>query len=75
MPKLPQLTGRVVVAALQRHGFTIDRVHGSHHILRKVGHRFTVSVPVHAGKNVNPFTLKNILRQAGLTEQEFLTSL
>jgi predicted RNA binding protein YcfA (HicA-like mRNA interferase family) len=75
MPKLPQVPGRVVITALQRNGFTIDRIKGSHHILRKEGHRITVSVPVHSGRNVNPFTLKNILRQAGLTDQEFLDSI
>lgn len=72
MARLPQLSGREVISALQREGFVVDRITGSHHIMVKQGHRFNVSVPIHGSKPVNPFTLKNILKQAMISHERFL---
>jgi predicted RNA binding protein YcfA (HicA-like mRNA interferase family) len=70
MSRLPTLTPRKVAAALKRAGFVEDRQHGSHlyvwHPARAVG----VSIPMHA-RDLPRGTLKAILAQAGLTEDEF----
>lgn len=70
MSRLPRVTGREVLAALRRAGFTPDHVRGSHHYLRGPGGRL-VTVPAHAGETLKPKTLRSILRQAGLTEKDF----
>jgi predicted RNA binding protein YcfA (HicA-like mRNA interferase family) len=44
--------------------------HGSHHIMRHPDGRRT-TVPVHAGRDIRPGTLRNILRDTGLTVDEF----
>jgi predicted RNA binding protein YcfA (HicA-like mRNA interferase family) len=49
MPRLPSLDGKELVAALERLGFRVARVKGSHHILLHEDGRRTV-VPVHAGE-------------------------
>lgn len=67
MTRLPQVTGKEVVAALQREGFLLIHIRGSHHYLRKPGVTGLVVVPVHAGKTVPAGTLRSIIRQAGLT--------
>ncbi|MDA0284370.1 MAG: type II toxin-antitoxin system HicA family toxin [Planctomycetota bacterium] len=72
--KLPAVNGRQVIAALRKHGFSVDRIKGSHHVLMKPGHR-RVIVPVHSGKDVKPGTLRNIIKSAGLTEAEFVDAL
>lgn len=69
--KLPRITGREVVRALERAGFVFDRQHGSHVILVHPQNRKRVSVPVHAGKIIKPGTLKGILDDAGLSAEEF----
>ncbi len=69
--KLPRITGREVVRALERAGFVFDRQHGSHVILVHPQNRKRVSVPVHAGKIIKPGTLKGILDDAGLSVEEF----
>jgi len=49
-------------------------VRGSHYVL--IGPRGQrVVVPVHAAEDVPPGTLRNVLRQAGLTPEEFLNLL
>ena len=71
MSRLPNATGRQVISALERAGFHVARVEGSHHHLTKPGHLWVVTVPVHAGRDIPSGTLRNILRQAGLTPEEF----
>jgi predicted RNA binding protein YcfA (HicA-like mRNA interferase family) len=67
MPRLRNLTGQQVMAALEKCGFSLDRVEGSHHILKKPGHRYLLSVPVHSRKILKPGTLRRIIRDAGLS--------
>ena len=67
-PKLPVVSSRAVIRALQRAGFEEVRQHGSHVILLREGQ--PVVVPVH--RTIRKGTLRNILRQANLTVEEFV---
>jgi predicted RNA binding protein YcfA (HicA-like mRNA interferase family) len=70
--KLAGLNGRQIVKALQRGGFNLIRVTGSHHLLRKPGvPRSKVVVPVHGARDIPPGTVHSIIKQAGLTAEEF----
>ena len=70
--QLPALRPREVVRALNRAGFTVHRIKGSHHHLRHPDHpRLRVSGPVH-DRDLPTGTLRAIIRQAGLTVEEFL---
>jgi predicted RNA binding protein YcfA (HicA-like mRNA interferase family) len=70
--QLPALRAKVVIAALERAGFVVDRVSGSHYILRHPGRAgLRVTIAWH-GKDLKPKTLRAIIKQAGLTEAEFL---
>jgi predicted RNA binding protein YcfA (HicA-like mRNA interferase family) len=71
MARLPRLTGKEVIAALQRVDFEVARVKGSHHFLRHPDGRVTV-VPVHAGEIIGPGLLAKILRDCDLTREKFL---
>ena len=71
MTRLPQVTGKEVLAALLRQGFTLTHIRGSHHYLRKAGVSGLVVVPVHGSRTLPAGTLRSILRQAGLTVEEF----
>jgi predicted RNA binding protein YcfA (HicA-like mRNA interferase family) len=68
MPKLPVLSGADVVKILERLGFEKIRQRGSHVVMRRGG-AGTV-VPLH--KELKTGTLAGIIRQAGLTHDEFL---
>ena len=75
MPKLPVLTGREVLRALETAGFELIRVKGSHHFLRRSGAPQGVAVPVHGNRDVPAGTLRSIIAQAGLSVDEFIASL
>jgi predicted RNA binding protein YcfA (HicA-like mRNA interferase family) len=67
---LPRISGREVVAALRKIGYVFDHQRGSHIVLRHTDppHR-RLTVPDHA--EVAKGTLRAIIRQAGLTVDEF----
>ena len=70
MSILPRISGREVVAALFKIGYEKDRQKGSHIILRQTvyPHRRVV-VPDH--REVAKGTLRKIIKQVGLTVEEF----
>ena len=71
MPKLPLISGQELVKLLSKIGFEVDHQTGSHIILRQKEepHR-RITVPNH--KEIAKGTLRAIIRQAGLTREEFL---
>ena len=69
MTKLPRISGRVCVAALGKAGFQVKRQQGSHIILRRDVPFAQEVVPDH--KELDTGTLRAILRQAGLSPDEF----
>lgn len=75
MPKPPLVSGKETVKALQRLGFVFIRQKGSHAILRREtadGARGCV-VPMH--REIQPATLRGILKQAGVDVQDFIEQL
>lgn len=65
------MSGKEFVRALERAGFEVFTRSGSHVTLRHPLTKRKVTVPVHAGEDLRPGTLRNILRQAGLTVEGF----
>lgn len=70
MSKLPVLSGQATVRALNKIGYLLDHQTGSHIILRQSNppHR-RLTVPHHT--ELAKGTLRSIIRQAGLTVEEF----
>lgn len=57
------MTGRDMVKLLQAHGWTLDRVRGSHYVMVKPGRR-SVPVPVHGKRELPKGLVSAIRRQA-----------
>jgi predicted RNA binding protein YcfA (HicA-like mRNA interferase family) len=56
-------TGRDLIKLLEAHGWTLDRVRGSHHIMVKPGKR-SIPVPVHGKRELPKGLVAAIKRQA-----------
>lgn len=69
MPELPRIAPAEVAKALARAGFERDHQKGSHLIMRHSDGRRAV-IPMHTGQ-VPLGTLHGIIKQAGLTVEEF----
>ena len=69
MTRLPRITGRELVRALECVGFTVERTRGSHHFLKHPDGRAT-AVPVHSGETIGPGLLRAILRDVEMSVDE-----
>ena len=69
MPKLPVVTGREMVRALTSAGFSLVRISGSHHYLNRDD--INLAVPVHGAKPLPKGLTANLIKQSGLSVDEF----
>lgn len=60
-----------MIKALSKIGFKIVRKHGSHVVLKHSDGRITV-VPVHAGEEIGSGLLSKIIKDTGLSKEDFL---
>ena len=70
MSRLPVLPWQQVTRALVKAGFTFDRQRGSHMVYFRTETGGTVVIPRH--RVIKAGTLREILREADLTRQEFI---
>ncbi len=73
MTRLPSISGRACVKALERIGFYVRRHEGSHMVLRRDDPFAQLVVPDH--KELDRGTLRSIIRQAGIGVDEFVSLL
>lgn len=69
--KLPAVNGKQVIAALEKEGWYVKRVRGSHHVLRHSTIPDAIPVPVHSNRPLKRGTLASILRAAAISRDEF----
>ncbi len=67
---MKSFSGKDLCQVLERHGWSLLRIHGSHHIYGKAGSVVRVSVPVHGGKPLKAGLVRHLLNAAGLTESD-----
>jgi predicted RNA binding protein YcfA (HicA-like mRNA interferase family) len=60
------VTGKQLLSLLKQNGWEVDRIRGSHHILKKGAG--TIAVPVHGNRDIPKGTLNAILKQSGLKQ-------
>jgi predicted RNA binding protein YcfA (HicA-like mRNA interferase family) len=72
MSRLPTLSGTQVVHAFEALGWSVARQRSSHIILVRDGSHVTLSVPDH--REVAKGTLRSLIRQAGITVDEFVAA-
>jgi predicted RNA binding protein YcfA (HicA-like mRNA interferase family) len=75
MSSIPKITGREAIRAFEKAGFKVVRISGSHHIMKRDGNPFLLSIPVHRGKTIGSGLLKSQIAAAGLTADEFIALL
>ena len=69
MAKLPRVTGKEMRQFLEREGFELLRVRGSHHFYQR--EELRTSVPVHGNRPLKIGTLRSILRDIQVSPADF----
>ena len=64
------ISGKEFVSTIERHGWVLLRIHGSHHIYVKAGTIVRLSVPIHGNRPLKVGLLKHLLKMAGLEEND-----
>lgn len=75
MPRLRRVSGREAIRALEALGFVQLRQRGSHVVLRKDTPDGALGCVVPLHREVAIGTLRGILKQAGVTPDEFMEKL
>jgi predicted RNA binding protein YcfA (HicA-like mRNA interferase family) len=64
------VSGKEFSKILEKHGWILLRIQGSHHIYGKVGSDIRLSVPVHKNQDLKIGLLRHLLKSSGLTEKD-----
>ena len=67
---MKSISGPALCKIIERQGQQLKRISSSHHIYTKQGMKVILSVPVHGNKDLPIGTLKSILKDAGLNEDD-----
>ena len=67
---MKQVSGKELARAIQRKGWTLARVKGSHHIFVMPGRRERIVVPIHGNHPLKIGLLKALMKIADLTEAD-----
>jgi predicted RNA binding protein YcfA (HicA-like mRNA interferase family) len=68
---MKSLTGREFVRLVERNGWTLLRINGSHHIYGKAGSVVRLSVPIHGNRPLKTGLLRHLLKLAEILEDDF----
>lgn len=64
------LSGKDLAKLLERHGWSLLRVHGSHHIYGKPESKVRLSVPIHGNQPLKRGLLSHLLKLAEIPDSE-----
>lgn len=67
---MKSIVGKNLCKIVEEFGWILTRVKGSHHIYTKEDTSVIVVIPVHSNRDLPIGTLKGILKDAGLTEDD-----
>ncbi|MFC1592029.1 type II toxin-antitoxin system HicA family toxin [Thermodesulfobacteriota bacterium] len=62
------MDGKKLKKCLNKNGWVLDRISGSHHIMIKKGRR-SIPIPIHGTNDLPIGLVKDILKQAGIKEK------
>lgn len=64
------ISGKTLARLLEKKGWELRRVKGSHHVYAKGGTPVRISVPIHGNKPLKIGLLKHLMKVAGIDEDE-----
>jgi predicted RNA binding protein YcfA (HicA-like mRNA interferase family) len=67
---MKSVSGKEFAKILERHGWSLLRVQGSHHIYGKTGSEVRISIPIHRNQSLKSGLLRHFMKAASLTEND-----
>ena len=69
---MKSISGKKLCKIVEKQGWMLKRVTGSHHIYQKPDSQQILSIPVHRNQDLKLGTLKSLMKIANLSEQDLL---
>ena len=67
---MKQVSGKDLARTVQKKGWSLARIHGSHHIFTMPGRRERLVIPIHGNRPLKIGLLRSLMRTAELTEDD-----
>jgi len=67
---MKSVSGKKLCKIVERKGWILKKVTGSHHIYEKLSENKIISIPVHRNQDLKLGTLKSIMKIAELSEDD-----
>jgi predicted RNA binding protein YcfA (HicA-like mRNA interferase family) len=64
------VSGRAFARILERHGWQLRSIQGSHHVYGKDGRRERITVPIHGNRDLGIGLLRHLMKSAGLSDDD-----
>ena len=64
------VSGKAFAKLLEKHGWKLQRINGSHHVYTKTDNPARISVPIHGNKPLKIGLLKHFMKVAEIDESE-----
>lgn len=64
------VSGKELCKIVEKKGWILKRVNGSHHIYKKAGEQNLLVIPVHKNQDLKHGLLRSIMKLAGISESE-----
>lgn len=67
---MKSLSGKELARLVEREGWQLLRIQGSHHIYGRAGDVVRLSIPIHGNQPLKTGLLRHLLKMAGIDEAE-----
>lgn len=67
---MKSISGKRLCRILELHGWTLQRINGSHNVYTHPARSTILTVPVHSNRDLKAGTLHKLMKDAGLMEQD-----
>ena len=67
---MKSISGKEFARLLEKKGWELKHVKGSHHVYMKEGNPARISIPIHGNKPLKIGLMKHLLKIAGIAEDE-----
>jgi predicted RNA binding protein YcfA (HicA-like mRNA interferase family) len=67
---MKSVSGKAFARLLERKGWELKRIRGSHHVYMKEGQPIRISVPIHGNQDLKVGLLRNLMKLARIDESE-----
>ena len=67
---MKQVSGRELAQIVQRRGWILARIQGSHHVFTMAGRRERIVIPIHGNQPLKKGLLRSLMKIAGLQDED-----